>query len=120
MQESERNLKTLWNMMAGHRRQYLFALVAMFGGVGMLYLTPLITRAAIDGGIDVKPSANLSALANYLAGYRRQWGAPWTLSLVAVAMICVTCLSSVLNYLQGRWSGIASETIARQLRDRLA
>jgi ATP-binding cassette subfamily B protein len=120
MQPSERNLKMLWNMMAGHRRQYLFALVAMFCGIGMLYLTPLITRAAIDGVIDVKPSVMLSSLAGLLAEYRQRWGAPWTLSLVALVMVGVTCLSSALSYLQGRWSGIASETIARQLRDRLA
>ena len=120
MQKSEHNLRTLWNMMAGHRLKYFFSLVAMFAGVGLLYLTPLITRAAIDGVINAQPDSSLSTAARFLAQHRQHWGAGWTLGLAALALLLITILASVCNNLQGRWSGIASETIARRLRDRLA
>jgi hypothetical protein len=59
MQKSENNFKTLWKLMDGHRLRYICALVAMFSGVAILYLTPLITRAAIDGVITEHPMASL-------------------------------------------------------------
>ena len=42
-----------------------------------------------------------------------------TLALVAAAAVAVTATAAFFMSLQGRWSGIASESIARQLRDRL-
>jgi len=119
MQKSEHNFKTLWKLMEGHRRRYLFALLAMFSGVGLLYLTPLITRGAIDGLIDPHPGAGLSAVARFFADHQQQWGLRMTLSLAAAALVFVTACSAACMNLQGRLSGIASETIARRLRDRL-
>jgi len=120
MQKTENNFLALWKMMAGHRLRYILALTAMFCGIGTLYLTPLITRAAIDGVIDAKQTSNLPAAARFLAEHRQQWGAGWTLSLVALAVVVVTTSAAMFMNLQGRLSGIASETIARRLRDRLA
>jgi ATP-binding cassette subfamily B protein len=120
MQQPENNFKTLWAMMEGHRRRYLFALAAMFCGVAMLYIVPLITRAAIDGVIDAAPTANVSSAARFLADHRARWGNTLTLTLVALSVVVVTVSAAAFMNLQGRWSGIASETIARGLRDRLA
>ncbi len=80
MQQSEKNFKTLWNLMAGHRCRYAGALAAMFCGVAMLYITPLITRAAIDGVIAANPTSNLSTAARFLADHREKWGIELTLS----------------------------------------
>ena len=110
----------LWKIMEGHRRRYLYALASMFCGVALLYLTPLISRAAIDGVITAHPTSNLSTTAQFLASRRNQWGAELTLSLAAVAVAVVTACAAVFMSLQGRFSGIASEAIARRLRDRLA
>jgi ATP-binding cassette subfamily B protein len=120
MQNTENNFKTLWNLMTGHRRQYLLALAMMFGGVGILYSTPLITRAVIDGVIAARPTDTLSAGARFLAIHSERWGTGLTLMLVAVAMVAVTTSAAAFMTLQGRLSGIASETIARNLRNRLA
>ncbi len=120
MQKTENNFKTLWNLMAGQRRRYVLALVALFAGVGVLYTSPLITRAAIDGVIAVKPAQTLSTAARFLAIHRDHWGAGLTLSLVGLAVVAVTVSAASCMSLQGRLSGIASETIARQLRNRLS
>ncbi len=120
MHQSENNFRTLWNLMEGHRQQYLNALLAMFFGVGLLYLTPLITRAAIDGVIDAHPTADISRAARFAANYRETWGIGPTLVLAAAAMVGVTALAAAFMNLQGRLSGIASESIIRRLRDRLS
>jgi ATP-binding cassette subfamily B protein len=121
MQKTENNFVTLWKMMGGHRWRYIAALVSMFCGVGMLYLTPLITRAAIDGIIDVKPAAiHVPALTRFVEHQRQRWGVQHTLVLVALALVIVTITAATFQNLQGRLSGIASETIARNLRNRLA
>ncbi len=119
MHQSENNFKTLWKLMEGHRRRYFYALAAMFVGVGLLYITPLITRAAIDGVIDLHPTSDLSTAARFLANHKQQWGIALTLVLVGVAAVVVTTSAAMCQNLQGRLSGVASETIVRRLRDRL-
>jgi ATP-binding cassette subfamily B protein len=120
MPQAENNFKTLWIMMRGHRGRYLFALTAMFCGTALLYLTPLVTRAAIDGVITANPPSNIAGAARFLANHKEKWGAELTLSLSAIAVVIVTTSAAVCLSLQGRLSGIASEMIARRLRDRLA
>jgi ATP-binding cassette subfamily B protein len=107
-------------MMEGQRLRFICALAAMFCGVAMLYVTPLITRATIDGVITTHSTSNLSAAAQFLARHREQWGTELTLILAGAAVVIVTASAAVCMNLQGRNSGIASETIARRLRDRLA
>lgn len=106
--------------MAGHRLRYAGALVAMLCGVAMLYITPLITRAAIDGVIAAHQTSNISTPARFLAELAKTWGTIPALTLVAIAAVVVTASAAVFMSLQGRFSGVASETIARLLRDRLA
>ncbi len=105
--------------MQEHRLRYLSALVAMFCGIGLLYLTPLVTRAAIDGMIDLHPASDVSGAAQFFVDHQRQWGLGWTLSLAAAAVVLMTTAAAAFLNLQGRLSGMASETIIRRLRDRL-
>ena len=86
----------------------------------MPHITPLITRAAIDGVIATHPTSNISTPARFLADHQAKWGTELTLVLVAIAAIVVTATAALFMSLQGRLSGVASEAIARQLRDRLA
>src|SRR3954469_9577929 len=119
MQKAEHNFRTLWNLMVGHRARYIVALAAMFCGVATLYVTPLITRAAIDGVVAARPASTLSAPVRFLADHRDHWGTGLTLLLLAAAAVFVTATAAGFMSLQGRCSGIASEAIARRLRDRL-
>lgn len=106
--------------MEGHRGRYVGALAAMFVGVSLLYVTPLITRAAIDGVIAEHADSPLSSPAQFLAARSERWGVGLTLALVAGAAVLVTAAAAFSMSFQGRLSGIASEDIARGLRDRLA
>lgn len=105
--------------MKGHRPLYFAALASMFVGVWVLYITPLITQAAIDGVIDVHPQAAISWGARFIAHHRERWGVQLTLLLCAAALIAVTVLAAFCQHIQARYSGIASESIVRRLRNRL-
>ncbi|HMB95805.1 MAG TPA: ABC transporter transmembrane domain-containing protein [Tepidisphaeraceae bacterium] len=119
MNQSENNFKTLWKLMDGHRAKYAAALLAMFVGVGLLYVTPLITRGAIDGVIDAHPKADISTIARFLADHKEQWGIGRTLAGAAAAVVILVSAAAAFMNLQGRLSGLASENIVRKLRDRL-
>jgi ATP-binding cassette subfamily B protein len=119
MKQTESNFGTLWKLMSGQRVRYLCALLAMFLGVGLIYLTPLITRGAIDGVIDPHHTGPVSGLARFFAERERQWGIERALVLAGAALVVVTACSALFMSFQGRLSGLASESIARRLRDRL-
>jgi ATP-binding cassette subfamily B protein len=119
MNQSETNFKTLWNLMYGHRLRYFAALLAMFCGVALLYSTPLVTRGAIDGVIDRHPAANIAGAARFFATRQQRWGIEWALTLATAGVVLMTASAAFFMNLQGRLSGIASETIIRRLRDRL-
>jgi len=119
MTQSEGKFATLWNLMHGQRLRYLSALGAMFLGVGLIYLTPLITRGAIDGIIDPHHPGPTSGAVRFFVSRQQQWGTEGALVLAGAALVLVTASSALFMYLQGRLSGLASETIARRLRDRL-
>ena len=67
------------------------------------------------------PTSDISPAARFLPRTTARHGAiGLTLVLAAAAMVGVTASAAVFMNLQGRFSGIASESIVRRLRDRLA
>ena len=94
MTQPRNNFKTLWEFMAGQCLRYIGALLAMFLGVGTLYLTPLITRATIDGVITVYPAVDISPLARFLSDRRTAWGPERTLTLAAARALVVASIQS--------------------------
>jgi ATP-binding cassette subfamily B protein len=119
MKQTQGTFASLWGLMGGQRLRYLGALGAMFLGVGLIYLTPLITRGAIDGIIDSHHPGPAAGLARFFAARQQQGGTWRALVLAGATLVAVTAASALFMYLQGRLSGLASETIARRLRDRL-
>ena len=112
-------VKMVWDQMAGQRLRYAAAIAAMAGGALVMYLQPLIAKETIDFVIDGRP---LSAprfvvdLVNGMGGRAQLVRNFW---VCAAALLVVACTCGVFTYLRGRWSAIASEVIARRLRDRL-
>src|SRR5690348_1148395 len=87
-------------------------------GILLLYLSPQIVAVAIDGFIDHKSHAQRNPLYRFihlLAGdstVRALW-------IAGALVVLVTALSGCFAYLKGRWSALASESIARSLREKL-
>jgi len=104
--------RKLWELTRGQRLRYAAAILAM--GLSHLFLfgAPLVSKSALDGILGGDPG---SAYARVVAAT----GATSALWLAAGAIVLLTLLAGLLQYLRGRWAAIASESIVRALRDRL-
>ena len=111
---------TLWLITAGQRLRYISAIVATGVASAFMLVVPLV------GGhvLDVVDRQNLAEGAEVLVrtahGLAASFG--WDLYLAylvisAVAAIALTVCGAVCQFLQGRWSAIASEALARRLRE---
>ncbi len=89
--------QTLWDLTQNHRVRYTAAIASMGVSNVFLFGVPLVSRYAIDEVATGRP-------------------VPW---LAAVAIVCLTASAGIFQYLRGRWAALASEGIARAIRDRL-
>jgi len=90
---------TLFSLLLSEWRRFALALLALVVATALSLLAPLVAGYAIDGLLAGEPAYPLWALA--------------------LAMIFLTALSGAGQYLRGRWTHQASETIVRRLRERL-
>jgi len=112
-------VKTLWQLMLGQRLRYGAAIAAILIGTSVMYLRPLICRGAIDHIVDDKvleAPQFVHDMVSWLGGRSVLAENLW---IAGMAVVLVTAVSGVFGFLRGRWSAQASESIARQLKDRL-
>ena len=114
--------RNLWFITRGQRARYLAAVLAM--GVSNLFMlsSPLVGMYALDAlsADDLEQGApGLAETALAVAGVFG--GTPVIAYLIvsALAGVLVTALGGLFLYLRGRWAAMASEAIARKLRDAL-
>ncbi|WP_068768512.1 ABC transporter ATP-binding protein [Termitidicoccus mucosus] len=112
--------RIIWRIMRGQRMRYGIALVCLAAATGLNYLVPLVGAAAIDHAIDHKPASGASGLVaatlDFLGGAEHLRAHLW---LVIAAMVLVTAVSGVFSYLKGWLAALASDGIARRLKDEL-
>ena len=112
-------VSTLWQLMRGQRLRYGCAIAAMAGSVSLLYAVPLIIAAVIDGTLPGgKVHEAPQAVLRFLRS-RAGEGTNRVLLVAGIAVIVVTALSASLRDLFGRGAAVASESIARRVRNRL-
>ncbi len=92
--------KALWSLTRDQRGRYSASIAALFIGIGLSLLVPLVTRGAIDEVVLGDASA-------------------WWLVVAAVVIVVLSLLSALCMYAKGRWVAEASHGIAKQVRDRL-
>jgi len=113
--------KNLWTITRGQRLRYAGAALAMAAANSCMFGAPLLAKHAID----VVVGSDFSQAARWLVASAAGIGFPITRSYVdylawsAVAMVSLTAVSGVFQYVRARLSGSASEAIARDLRDAL-
>ena len=112
-------LRVLLALMRGQRVRYGAAIVALAIGTLLLYCAPLITSRTIDGILRPDSGYRIGWLARFLPSDAAGASVARTLLIAGAAMIATTALGGLFIYLKGRWSAIASEQIARNLRERL-
>ncbi|MBL9206763.1 MAG: ABC transporter ATP-binding protein [Opitutaceae bacterium] len=113
-------LSILWRLMRGQRLRYGAALVCLLLATAANYLVPLVGAATIDHAIGVRPAADASPLVALLLTLV---GGPAHLRdhlwLAPVLMVLLTALGGACSYLKGRHTSLASDGIARRLKDDL-
>ena len=111
--------------MRGSLWKYLGSVVAVLITVLVGFVTPLLLAGTVDALTDTL-SGNVSAAVN-LPWPLRSWfeargGVAWMaahLGAVAAILIALNLLGGLFQYLRGRWSAEASETIAERMRNTL-
>lgn len=108
----------LWLLGRGHRTRYASAIVAIgISNAGFL-LAPIVAGSALD----VLLQENLEGAMPMLAWLGALWPGQAVVGYLFAAAVVgalLVALGSFFMYLRGRWAAIASEAIARRLRDAL-
>ncbi len=95
----------LWKLLSGNRLLYLSAIGATAAGTTLSLTVPLVVKYAVDTVIGGQPSP-YAFITMGLAG-------------CALAIVLLTCLQGLFTYLRGKWSVVASERIAKDLKDKM-
>ena len=115
-----RRLQLCREFMKGNLLRYAGAVFAVLAGVAVSFVTPLILRETIDGVIGEKRPLQLPGVL--LRWVEARGGRDWlirNLWIMALALVLFYVLSGAIQYLRGRWTAQASESIAKNMRDRL-
>jgi ATP-binding cassette subfamily B protein len=113
--------KVIWQLMRGQRLRYGFALGCLVFATLLNYGIPLVGTATIDHAIagrtvDENTPVLVRALVSALGGPELLRDHLW---LAPVAMVALSLVAGVFSYLKGWQASLASDGIARQLKNTL-
>ncbi len=112
--------KVIWSIMRGHRLRYGLALASLVVATVVNFGVPLVGSATIDFAVSTAPVAGapplMAAMLALLGGASflraHLWVAP-------AAMVVLSLFSGIFSYLKGWQASLASDGIARRLKDDL-
>ena len=113
---------TLWRVAGGQRLRYVSAILAIGISNGCMLLAPLVGGYALDVVTQRDLEAGDDALAYASAQLSAQFqGDPIIIYLVlcALAGLALVAVGGLFMYLRGRWAALASEAVARRMREAL-
>ncbi len=105
--------------MKGNRTLYVAAIISVALATLLATFNPLIIRITIDSIIGDQPLETydwLTKLINNLGGTDSLVHNLWLIGLI---LLVVTLLQGIFQFVKGKWSAQAAETIARNLRGNL-
>lgn len=112
-------LKILWNFMKGNRALYMRAIIAV--GIATLFslIGPLVLRVMIDSIIGDKPMHMPGWLQSFIQSLGGRSVLSMNLWLGSLILVTLTVVGGLFLFLKGKWSAIASESIAKNIREQL-
>ncbi len=111
-------MRLIAHFLRGSLRMFLVALVFSMLNTAFNALTPMIIRTTVDSVIGGEPYALPDWLIRFL-GLDGRTGVVSALLLAAAAVMIVSALSGVCNYVSRMQTAKGSETFIKSLRDRL-
>ena len=109
----------LWRVTGGQRLRYLSATAATGVSSGFMLLAPLVGMYAIDVIVERDFDKGSPWLVAITGLFDQGDAFLVYLGVSALAGLLLASVSALFMYLRGRWSAIATEAIARRLRDAL-
>ncbi|MCY3811188.1 MAG: ABC transporter ATP-binding protein [Gammaproteobacteria bacterium] len=109
----------LWRITRGQRLRYLSATAATGVSSGFMLLAPLVGMYAIDVIVERDFDKGSPWLVDITRLFDQGDAFLVYLGVSALAGLLLASLSALFMYLRGRWSAMATEAIARRLRDAL-
>ena len=118
-----KKFKLIWNFMKGSRSRYVFSIAAIGFATFIRFIWPMILRVTIDSIIGDKPmqiqgwlAPAFESIFQFLGGKSILSQSLWMCSFI---LILLTLSRGIFLFFKGKWSAIASESIVRNIRDRL-
>ena len=116
----KRRIKMVKTFLEGNAARYFGSLGAVIVNVAISFLTPLVLAETIDAVIgqsrDLAIPGILGQWVDQLGGrdflVRNLW-------IMGLTMLLLSILGGVFQFLRGKWMAEASESIAKNMRDRL-
>ena len=111
--------------MKGSGWKYAGSILSIVVSVLTSFLSPLLIAGAVDAVTDTLNGngANPVNLPGFLAGwFNARGGAEYAarpVCMLAALLVAVSLIGGLFQYLKGKWSAEASETIAERMRNRL-
>jgi len=112
--------KLLWSFLRGSAWRYAGAIASVVVAVVVSFVTPLILAETIDAVIGNKRAL---AIPGLLGQWVEQLGGREFLArnlwIMGLAMLGLSVIGGVFQFLRGKWVAQASESIAQNMRDKL-
>lgn len=112
-----KNLGLLWNYMKGYRLLYMGAVIAIGLATFFSVLGPLVIRTTIDSIIGDKPLELSGWLQQLIQDGGGKAALVENLWICGAVIVILTVLNGIFLYLKGKWSAVAAESVARNIRD---
>ncbi len=112
-------MKLYLQLLKGTKLFYIFALISIAISTALSFVTPLLLRAIIDSVIGTLPLSEsfvvslLFQVAGGLSNLRQH------LWIATILLLLVTIIHGFFSFLTGKWTAMASESIAKSIRNRL-
>lgn len=117
--KKSKNLALVWRHMEGKRLLYIGAIISIAIATLFQIINPLVVRITIDSIIGDEPFELPSWLISFIPDLSIESNLFRTLFAAGVLIVIFTGFNGLFSYFRAKWSAIASESIAKSLRDEI-
>lgn len=114
-----KSLKLLWRFMKGNRLMYFSAMISIGFATLFSFFSPLVIRLTVDsiiGGKPINAPAWIISLIEAVGGTSMLAKNLW---MCGIVLVLLAALNGIFTFLKGKWTAVAAETTARNIRNKL-
>lgn len=114
-----KNLKLLWIFMKGNRLLYLASIISIGLATIFSFMSPLVIRYTIDSVIGGTAMVAPDWIINFIKNLGGQDILRQNIWICSLALVLLSIVNGTFTYFKGKWSAVASESIAQNIKDTL-